>query len=118
MPGLALRGRRRAAARLTIAENSTPVSASASSISNHLQIRGVHDGGHLLGDDFHVPVTFGIGRNLILKAHVCSHSGIEVSSFEQSWLRISLFRFAKIAQSDPYKAKALLRTKVYSFSQL
>jgi len=43
---------------------------------------------------------------------------IEVSSFEQSWLRPSLFRFAKIAQTDPYKTKALLRTKVYSFSQL
>src|SRR5439155_16274267 len=35
VPGLALRGRRRAGARLTIAENSTPVSASTSSISNH-----------------------------------------------------------------------------------
>ena len=33
--------------------------------------RGVHDGGHLLGDVFHVPVTFGIQRNLVLKAHVC-----------------------------------------------
>src|SRR5438552_4910709 len=171
VPGLALRGRRRAGARLTIAENSTPVSASTSSISNHrhqdgalapaniafemenllpgaenqlpirdrhgqgwseqccLQVgmtiaivpglfvavvaagrnqliqngrhvslqpglelnrtdrrcaadvedignssfdtRGVHDGGHLLGDVFHVPVTFGIQRNLVLKAHVC-----------------------------------------------
>ena len=35
--------------------------------------RGVHDGGHLLGDVFHVPVTFSIQRNLVLKAHVCLH---------------------------------------------
>ena len=50
---------------------------------------------------------------------MCAYlTGIEVSSFEQNWLRPSLFRFAKVAQADPYKAKALLRTKVYSFSQL
>ena len=42
----------------------------------------------------------------------------EVYLVEKSWLCPSLFRFAKIAQTDPYKAKALLRTKVYSFPQL
>jgi hypothetical protein len=42
----------------------------------------------------------------------------EVYLVEKSWLCPSLFRFAKIAQTDTYKAKALLRTKLYSFSQL
>ena len=42
----------------------------------------------------------------------------EVYLVEKSWLCPSLFRFAKIAQTDTYKAEALLRTKLYSFSQL
>src|ERR1700719_4186548 len=70
VPGLALRGRRRAGARLTIAENSTPLSASMSSVSDRasaapgnndglaaqLWITTLLDGGvigvHIYVDDF------------------------------------------------------------------
>ena len=42
---------------------------------------------------------------------------IDASSFEECWLRSSLLRFAKIAQTNPYEPVALL-CKVDSFSQL